>query len=122
MSNECQGEEKRQREELVFHFSHSQNDDEPQSVILLGNFKLRKLYEDHRVILFDLSTDLSVRNDLATSRQDVAGKLRQRLEKYLVDVDAQFPTTNSNYDPIQTPAPAREKQGGKNGAKQKKGV
>ena len=122
LKNEGQGDVKRTREELVFHFPHYQSDDGPQSAILLGNFKLMKFYEDDRVMLFDLSKDLSERNDLATSKPDVADKLRQRLEKYLATVDAQFPTTNPGYDPNLTPpAPNREKRGGKNGAKRKAG-
>ena len=123
LMNEGQGDVKRTREELVFHFPHYQSDDGPQSAILLGNFKLMKFYEDDRVMLFDLSKDLVERNDLATSKPDVADKLRQRLEKYLANVDAQFPTTNPSYDPNQTPpVPNREKRGGKKGAKQKAGL
>ena len=113
---------RRKREGLVFHFPHYQSDDGPQSAILLDNFKLMKFYEDNRVMLFDLSKDLGERNDLAISMPDVANKLSHRLEKYLGDVDAQFPTTNSSDDPNQIPASNREKRGGKNGPKQKAGL
>jgi arylsulfatase A len=121
LMNEGQGDVKRTREELVFHFPHYQSDDGPQSAILLGGFKLMKFYEDDRVMLFDLSKDLGERNDLAASKPDLAERLRHRLEKYLADVNAQFPSTNSNYDPNQTPAPNRERRDRKNGAKQKAG-
>ncbi|MEI8019404.1 MAG: hypothetical protein WCH39_14465 [Schlesneria sp.] len=121
LMNEGKGNMKRTREELVFDFPHYQSDDGPQLTTLLGNFRLMKFYEDDRIISFDLSKDLVERNGLPTSKPDVAGNLRQRLEKYLADVDAQFPKTNSNDNPNQTPAPAREKRCGKNGARQKAG-
>ena len=113
LSNDGQGGVKRPREELVFHFPHYQSDDGPQSAILLGDLKLMKFYEDNRVALFDLSKDIGERNDLAERMPTEAKRLRERLEKYLVAVDAQLPTKNPNYDPSRPATPDRGKVGGK---------
>ena len=106
---------KRLREELVFHSPHYQGDT-PHSAILLGDLKLIKFYEDNRVVLFDLSKDIGERNDLSERMPTEAKKLRERLDKYLAAVDAQFPTPNPNYDPNRPPTPERGK-GNKAGKK-----
>lgn len=107
---DVKGEVKRPREEMVFHFPHYQGD-APHSAIFLGNLKLIKFYEDDRVMLFDLSSDIRERNDLSQQMPDEAKKLREQLEAYLTSVNAQLPTVNSNYDPSR-PAPQRERRGG----------
>ncbi|HXF11503.1 MAG TPA: sulfatase-like hydrolase/transferase, partial [Desulfuromonadaceae bacterium] len=65
LANGGQGNVKRPREELVFHFPHYQSDDGPQSAIFLGNLKLMKFYEDNHVELYDVANDLGERTDLA---------------------------------------------------------
>lgn len=123
ISNAGQGSVKRTREELVFHFPHYQSDaDGPQSAILLGKFKLMKFYEDDRVELFDLSTDISERNDLAARLPAESARLRARLEKYLNEIDAQLPTPNPEFG-RETPGKSNQtkkpgkKRGGKDGDK-----
>ena len=68
--------------------------------------------------LFDISQDIGERNDLAKQRPPDTKKLRDRLEKYLASVDAQFPTPNPNFDPSKPDAPT--KGNGDNGKKPKK--
>lgn len=109
------GQVTRPREELVFHFPHYQSDDGPQSAIVLGDFKLMHFYEDDRDALFDLSSDIGERNDLAATMPNEAKQLRKRLESYLKVVDAQFPTPNPQYDPSR--AATSNKKGGKKGDK-----
>ncbi len=111
LKNDGRGDVKRSREELVFHFPHYQGDT-PHSAILLGDLKLLHFYEDNHDELYDLSKDIGERNDLAAQRPAETTKLRERLDKYLADVDAQFPTPNPNYDPNQPAEP--KKRGGKN--------
>ncbi|HEX3868973.1 MAG TPA: sulfatase-like hydrolase/transferase, partial [Pirellulales bacterium] len=77
LSNDGRGQVKRPREELVFHFPHYQSDDGPQTAILLGNLKLMHFYEDNRDALFDLSTDIGERNDLAAMMASEKAQLRQ---------------------------------------------
>ena len=62
--------------------------------------------------LFDLSKDISERNDLSAKMPVETAKLRQRLDNYLVSVGAQMPTINPQFDPNQPSAPAKPKRGG----------
>ncbi|MEZ6057055.1 MAG: sulfatase [Planctomycetaceae bacterium] len=110
LKNNGQGEVRRPREELVFHFPHYQGD-APHSAIFLGDLKLLHFYEDQRDLLFDLSKDIGERSDLASTRPDETKKLRERLESYLASVDAQIPTINPDYDPSK-PAEPQQKKGG----------
>lgn len=111
LKNDGRGDVKRPREELVFHFPHYQGDT-PHSAIFLGDLKLLHFYEDNHDELYDLSKDIGERNDLAAQRPAETKKLRERLDKYLADVNAQFPTPNPNFDPNQPVEP--RKRGGKN--------
>lgn len=106
--NEGEGEVKRPREELVFHFPHYDMDPAgPASAIMLGKYKLTKFYESNKLHLFDLSKDMEEKNDLSESKPEVVAKLHDRLNEYLASVDAQMPQTNPNYDPSQ---PAGERR------------
>ena len=111
LKTDGRGDVKRPREELVFHFPHYQGD-APHSAIFLGDLKLLHFYEDNHDELYDLSKDIGECNDLAAQRPAEMTKLRERLDKYLADVDAQFPTQNPNFDPNQPVEP--KKRGGKN--------
>ncbi len=106
--NQGEGEVKRPREELVFHFPHYDMDPAgPASAIMLGKYKLTKFYESNKLHLFDLSKDMGEKNDLSESKPEVVAKLHDRLNEYLASVDAQMPQTNPNYDPSQ---PAGERR------------
>ena len=94
----------RRRDEMVFHFPHYQGGDGPHSALFLGNYKLMKFYEDGRLALFDIATDISEQNDLAKLMPQKVQELDSLLVKYLHDVDAQMATRNPNYDPNQAPA------------------
>ncbi len=105
---------KRPCDELVFHFPHYQSDDGPHSAIRLGDLKLIHFYENDSVALFDLSKDISERNDLSQRMPQEAQRLKSRLDQYLTAINAQLPTPNTNFDPSQPVAP---RKGGKNGKK-----
>ncbi len=109
LANDGRGEVRRVREELVFHFPHYQGD-APHSAIFLGNLKLRHFYEDNHDELFDLTKDISKRNDLAAQRPADTKQLRDRLDKYLASVDAQLPTVNPNFNPSQPATPMKGKR------------
>ncbi|MEE8251669.1 MAG: sulfatase [Gemmatimonadales bacterium] len=91
------GDIDRPEEGLVFHFPHYQAGN-PQSAILLGDYKLIKYYEGSKTVLFDLSTDLGERHNLATKMPGKAAELEARLDAYLESVDADIPVVNRNYD------------------------
>jgi len=102
----------RPNEGLVFHFPHYQGEGGPQSSIRVGDWKLIHFYEDGREELYNLKDDLSERKNLANQATSQAQDLHQRLEKYLAQVDAQFPTKNPDFNPNNPPEP--RKRGGKN--------
>ena len=112
LTHDGKGQVKRPCEELVFHFPHYQTENTPSSSIILGNLKLLHFYEEDRMALFDLSKDISERNDLSAKMPVETAKLRQRLDNYLVSVGAQMPTINPQFDPNQPSAPAKPKRGG----------
>ena len=64
----------------------------PSSSIRLGDWKFIQYYEDGHEELFHLGNDLGEQNNLARERPEVRHRLRERLNRYLKQVDAQFPT------------------------------
>jgi arylsulfatase A len=104
---------KRPREELVFHFPHYQGDT-PHTALILGDYKLLHFYEDDSLQLYDLSRDIREAADLAGSLPEKVREMKVRMDAYLREVDAQFPTPNPDYDPTDPPS-SREKKGGKGG-------
>jgi hypothetical protein len=110
---------KRPREEFVVHFPHYDKDRQgPASAILLGDYKLIRVYETGERRLFNLSKDITERNDLAKQMPAKVIELDQRLTDYLKAVNAQMPTNNPNADPNKTADTLPgEKKGGKRGGK-----
>jgi len=87
----------------------------PASAILLGDFKLIRVYETGALELFNIAKDPGERRDLAQQMPDKVKELDQRLTDYLTSVNAQMPTKNPNCDPSKpTAEPKRGKgKGGK---------
>jgi arylsulfatase A-like enzyme len=77
---------------LVFHFPHYDKDPlGPVSAVIQNNFKLLRIYERDRSMLFNLRQDLSERDDLAASNPDLVRKLDQQLTAYLASIDTKLP-------------------------------
>lgn len=96
------GTVRRARDEFVVHFPHYDKDPlGPASALYLGEFKLIRVYETGKRLLFDLSRDLGERNDLALSRPEKAAELDRRLDDYLRAVNAQMPSLIPRFDPSQ---------------------
>lgn len=105
------GEVQRPREGLVFHFPHYQVGT-PQSAIRVGDYKLIKYYEGNMTLLFDLSSDIGERNNLAMQMPEKAAELEAMLDEYLASVNADLPAVNPDYDPTQpTGFPGRRRRG-----------
>jgi arylsulfatase A-like enzyme len=111
LTNGGKGTVIRPREEFVVHFPHYDRDTAgPASAILLGDFKLIRIYESGALRLFNITKDPGERNDLTKELPDKTKELNQRLTNYLVDVNAQMPKTNPDYDPsrpTELPEPMR---------------
>ena len=112
VSSDGLGTVQRPNEGLVFHFPHYQGEGGPQSSIRVGDWKLIHFYEDQRDELYNLKDDLSERKNLINQATEQAQDLHQRLDKYLAQVEAQFPTKNPDFNPNKPTEPP--KRGGKN--------
>ncbi|WAC20489.1 sulfatase [Luteolibacter sp. SL250] len=105
------------RDALFWHFPGylgSGNDTwrtKPVSVVREGNLKLVENLEDRSLELYDLSSDLSEKNNLATAQPEKAASLLAKLNDWRKDVGAKFPTKNDPSEPAKA---------GKKGKKKKK--
>lgn len=85
---------------LYWHYPHYGNQGgAPAAAIRKGNHKLIHWFEEDRVELFDLSADLSERNDLAPARPDLVDALGAELKAWQEEVGAKFPAPNPDFDP-----------------------
>lgn len=98
-----QGKGNPKRDELFWHYPHYQHyqlgGTTPYGAIRKGDFKLIEFFDDMRVELYDLSKDISEKNDLAKEMPAKVEELRNRLHAWRKEVGAQMPTRNPNYDP-----------------------
>lgn len=81
------------------HYYHAPNST-PVSAIRDGNWKLLYYYEDQRVELYDLATDLSESKDLSVQEPVVADRLRAKLQSWLTEVKAEMPSVNPSSLPV----------------------
>jgi arylsulfatase A len=94
--NGNKGTVKRSTEALIFHFPWHTG--EPESVIRVGNYKLCKNLDTLEMELFDLSEDISEKNDLSRKHPELVQKLDQQRSLYLDSVNAETVTlTRRNY-------------------------
>lgn len=85
---------------LFWHYPHYGNQGgAPSAAIRKGKHKLIHWFEDERVELFDLSSDLEEAKDLALARPDLVDALGAELKAWQREVGAKFPIPNPNYDP-----------------------
>jgi arylsulfatase A-like enzyme len=81
------------RDTLFWHFPHYHGSgNRPGGAIRAGDLKLVEWFEDGSVELYDLSTDLSERDDLARQRPEDTQRLLERLRAWREDVGANMPT------------------------------
>lgn len=66
----------------------------PQSAMLAGDWKLIHFYEDDRVELYNLNSDLAEQIDLASQHPELAARLKQQLLQQLDDMNARIPQPN----------------------------
>ncbi len=82
------------RDTLYWHYPHYYPTTSPVSSIRRGDWKLLEYLEDRRVELYDLSKDISEQNNLAKAMPEKAEELRQHLDAWRNDVNAQMPAPN----------------------------
>jgi len=85
--------------DLYWHYPHYGNQGgEPSAVIRSGNWKLIHYYEDGRNELYDLSSDLGEQHDLSTGNPEVAKRLADKLQAWLVETKALIPEPDDRFD------------------------
>ncbi|MGK0351776.1 MAG: arylsulfatase A-like enzyme [Planctomycetota bacterium] len=89
---------------LFWHYPHYGNQGGfPSGAVRLGQWKLIERLEDGRVHLFDLSSDISERNDLAELQPERVAKLRDTLHAWYRKMDAKFLREHKGLMPWQPP-------------------
>lgn len=86
------------RETVYWHFPHYHNCS-PCGALRKGNYKLIEYFEDGKVELYDLSKDLSEKQDLSKAMPEKTAELLADLRAWRKSLDAQMPSPNPNYDP-----------------------
>ena len=86
------------REALFWHYPHyHQGGATPYGAVRCGNWRLVEFYEDNRVELYNLAEDIGEANDLAATRPDKVGELRDLLHDWRLKMQAQMPTAKPGY-------------------------
>lgn len=71
----------------------------PGAVIRQGDWKLIEFYDPPHVELYNLSQDVSEKNDLASSMPELTSQMNQQLHTWLKSVDPIMHTANPDYQP-----------------------
>ena len=80
---------------LFWHYPHYSNQGgSPYGAVRLGDWKLIEWYEDMRLELYDLKTDLGEKNNLASQQPEKTASLVTLLHEWRQRVNAQMPTDN----------------------------
>jgi len=86
------------RDTLYWHYPHYYQTTSPVSSIRQGDWKLLEYFEDGRVELYNLKTDLREQNDLSQKMPDKAEEMRRHLNAWRKAVNAQLPMPNPKYN------------------------
>jgi arylsulfatase A-like enzyme len=87
------------RDALFFHYPHYYHTTTPVGAMRARQWKLLEYFEDNRVELYNLETDMSEQRDLAAQMPAKAAELRQRLHDWRTSVDAAMPRLNPDFKP-----------------------
>ena len=79
------------RKSLFWHYPHYSNQGGfPGGAIREGDWKLVERYEDGRVHLYNLASDIGEKIDLADKHPSMVDEMRKRLHNWYREVDAKF--------------------------------
>ncbi len=88
---------------LYWHYPHHQHYQlggaMPYGAIRSGDYKLIEFYNDNRVELYNILSDIGEERDLANAEPKLVADLLQQLHAWRKEVGAQMPTPNPTYDP-----------------------
>lgn len=82
---------KLERDALYWHYPHYSNQGGfPAGAIRIGDWKLVERYEDGKVNLYNLKTDIGELKDLASENQEKVKTMRAKLHAWYLETDAKF--------------------------------
>jgi len=85
--------------DLIWHYPHYGNQGgDPSSIIRRGKWKLIHYYETDKDELYNLSVDISEKNNVAGEHPNIVKDLHKRLFTYLKSVNAKYPVKDPEYD------------------------
>jgi arylsulfatase A len=88
------------REALFWHYPHYHaGGDAPYSAVRRGNWRYIDFHDDTPDALYDLTTDLGEKANLATKNPTETKQLHRLLNQWRNRVKAQMPSANPDYDP-----------------------
>lgn len=91
-----QGAKTLDRAAIFWHYPHYGNQGgTPGSSIRSGDYKLIHFFEDNRVELYNLKTDIGEEHNLADEQPDIARKLQSQLTHWRDEIEAKIPRPNS---------------------------
>lgn len=94
------------RRPLFWHYPHYHHST-PAGAIRQGRWKLIEFFEDGKLELYDLESDIGETRNLAAEMPARAERLHRKLAEWRQEIHAAMPTPNPDHDP------AREKEWGK---------
>ena len=93
------GEGDFERGPVYFHYPnyawHAKN--RLGGVIIEGDYKLLNWYDDDSVELYNVREDISEQHDLSKQNPERSERMKRKLKKWLIDVDANMPIRNPDY-------------------------
>ncbi len=88
-----------ERDALFWHYPHYGNQGgSPGAAIRAGDWKLIEFFEDNRVELYNIKSDIGETNDLSSAEPERVKTLRARLHAWQKEVGARFPTPNPAFE------------------------
>ena len=83
----------------MWHYPHYGNQGgAPAGAVREGRWKLIEWYEDKRVELFDLESDIGENRDLAKGQPERVRAMRATLHRMLKETGAVMPARNERFD------------------------
>jgi len=80
------------RDAIYWHYPHYHGSgNRPSGAVRAGDYKLIEWYEDGRVELYNLKTDIGEQNDLAAKMPQKAAELRRMLHAWRTAMNARMP-------------------------------
>lgn len=95
-----QGAPKLDREAIFWHYPHYGNQGgTPGSAVRSGDYKLIEFFEDGRLELYNLRTDLSEEHNLVAAEPQITARLHRLLREWRGAVETKLPAPNPDYMP-----------------------